>query len=110
MTMPHALLYTAADQATEARRHAYNAAFEELGLNWHWDIATYARLQVHGPGGVRTYLETEQSHLLRAYEVGFLVDAIEAAQARCYASRAGSRAQSAPPARQAGDLRARLAA
>ncbi|MDP3413139.1 MAG: hypothetical protein Q8S16_08075, partial [Polaromonas sp.] len=37
---------------------------------------------------VRAYLETEQSHLLRAYEADFLVDAIETTQARCYASMA----------------------
>ena len=84
--MLNALLsQTAAGQAAEAHRHAYNAAFEELGLTWYWDAATYARLQAHGRDGVRVYLETEQSHLLRAYEAGFLVDAIETTQARRYA-------------------------
>lgn len=85
--MLNALLsQTAAGQAAEAHRHAYNAAFEELGLTWYWDAATYARLQAHGRDGVRVYLETEQSHLLRAYEADFLVQAIETTQARCYAS------------------------
>ncbi len=85
--MLNALLsQTAAGQAAEAHRHAYNAAFEELGLTWYWDAATYARLQAHGRDGVRIYLETEQSHLLRAYEAEFLVGAIETTQARCYAS------------------------
>ncbi len=85
--MLNALLsQTAAGQAAEAHRHAYNAAFEELGLTWYWDAATYARLQTHGRDGVRIYLETEQSHLLRAYEAEFLVGAIETTQARCYAS------------------------
>ncbi|WP_372825681.1 hypothetical protein [Polaromonas sp.] len=86
--MLNALLsQTTASQAVEAHRHAYNAAFEELGLTWHWDAATYARLQAHGRDGVRVYLESEQSHLLRAYEADFLVEAIEATQARCHASR-----------------------
>ncbi|SFU52717.1 hypothetical protein SAMN05216350_102379 [Polaromonas sp. YR568] len=82
--------------ATDLARHAYNAAFEELGLNWHWDAATYARLQATSQGTVRTYLETEQSHLLRAYEADFLVEAIEAAKARCHASMAANRATPAP--------------
>ena len=70
------------DQSGEAHRHAYNAAFEELGLSWHWDEATYGRLQARGRDGIRSYLEDEQPHLLRAYEADFLVQAIEAAKAR----------------------------
>lgn len=89
--MLNALLdHSAADQAAEAHRHAYNAAFEELGLSWYWDAATYARLQAHGRDGVRAYLESEQSHLLRAYEADFLVNAIETAKTRYYASMAHS--------------------
>jgi hypothetical protein len=71
---------TVADPAIEAQCHAYNAAFEELDLPWHWDAATCERLL--GQGGVRRYLETEQPHLLRAYEPDFLVAAVEAAKAR----------------------------
>jgi hypothetical protein len=89
------LCQTTAGQAAEAHRHAYNAAFEELGLTWYWDAATYTRLQAHGRDGVRVYLQTEQAHLLRAYEADFLVEAIETTQARCYA---GMRRQAAPAA------------
>ena len=32
------------DPQAEAHLAAYNTAFEELGLNWSWDAATYARL------------------------------------------------------------------
>ncbi|MFI5446393.1 hypothetical protein [Polaromonas sp. UC242_47] len=78
-------------QTAEAHRHAYNAAFEELGLTWYWDAATYARLQAHGRNAVRVYLETEQAHLLRAYEADFLIDAIEAAQLRCHTSTVANR-------------------
>lgn len=98
---------TAADQT---RRHAYNAAFEELGLSWHWDAATYARLQAHGRDGVRIYLEAEQSHLLRAYEADFLVEAIETTQARCYAGMTRHREHAAPRASWAGDSRQRMTA
>jgi len=69
--------------ATDAQRHAYNAAFDELGLNWHWDAATYAGVRSHGRDGLRTYLEREHAHLLRAYEADFLVNAIESVKARC---------------------------
>lgn len=66
----------------ETQRHAYNAAFDELGLPWHWDADTYARLLGHGSDGVRMYLVTERPHLLRAYDAEFLVAAVEAAKAR----------------------------
>ena len=67
--------------STEAQRNAYNAAFEELDLPWHWDAATYERLLGHGCG-VRRYLVTERPYLLRAYDPDFLVAAVEAAKAR----------------------------
>lgn len=75
------LTRAADDPAIESQRHAYNAAFEELDLPWHWDAATYQRLIGHGCG-VRRYLETERAHLLRAYDPDFLVAAVEAAKAR----------------------------
>lgn len=76
--------HRAANPTVEAHRHAYNAAFEELSLSWRWDAVTYAHLQRHGCDLVRAYLETEQAHLLRAYDADFLVNAIEAVKARCF--------------------------
>jgi hypothetical protein len=73
----------AIDAASEADRHAYNAAFHLLDLSWHWDRPTFARIRPYGRAGVRSWLESEQSHLLRAYTVDFLVDAIEGTKARC---------------------------
>ncbi len=98
---------TATDQAC---RHAYNAAFAELGLSWHWDPATYARVQAQGRDGVRAYLETEHSHLLRAYDAEFLVEAIETTRARCHASLTGSRERATPRPSWAGDSFNRLTA
>jgi hypothetical protein len=63
---------------------AYNSAFDELGLAWHWDRATFAGLP-DGTARVRTYLEREHAHLLRAYEPEFLVEAVEQARSRCEA-------------------------
>lgn len=82
------------DAASEAHRHAYNSAFHELDLHWHWDRETFARLQPFGRAGVRAYLENEQSHLLRAYAADFLVDVIERTKADCHARIA--QAQQAP--------------
>ena len=83
--MPSAMCHdTVAGQSSETHRHAYNTAFDALGLNWHWDEPTYDRLQAHGHDGIRVYLETEHSHLLRAYDADFLVQAIETAKARSY--------------------------
>lgn len=81
------------DQTQEAHRQAYNAAFDELGLNWQWDPATYAGLPASGRERVRAYLQQEQAHLLRAYEADFLVDAIENAKERCYRVMLASRAR-----------------
>ena len=77
-----------ASACPETQRHAYNAAFDELGLPWHWDADTFARLLGHGSDGVRKYLETERPHLLRAYDAEFLVAAVEAAKARRLAGSA----------------------
>jgi hypothetical protein len=76
----------------ETHRQAYNAAFDELGLNWHWDPVTYACLPAAGREGLRAYLEKEHPHLLRAYESDFLVTAIETAKGRCYEVMARNRA------------------
>ena len=74
-----------ADAASEAHRHAYNSAFHALDLPWHWDRETFARLHPYGRAGIRSYLENEQPHLLRAYDADFLVDVIERTQADCHA-------------------------
>ena len=66
---------------TDQARHAYNIAFGRLDLNWHWDEETYHRLQSDGHSPLRKYLETEQAHLLSAYEADFLLKAIETAKA-----------------------------
>jgi hypothetical protein len=73
------------DVDSEAHRHAYNTAFNELDLDWYWDAETFARLRPYGRAGVRAYVETARPHLLRAYDVDFLVDAIELVKARCHA-------------------------
>lgn len=63
----------------EFERNAYNAAFYELGLRWHWDGATWAELLRQGSTPacrVRHYLQTRHPHLLKAYDAEFLAAAI----------------------------------
>jgi len=69
---------------SEIDRAAFNTAFHELGLRWHWDSQTYEALaaQPCERSLVRTYLQTEQAHLLRSYDADFLTDAVLAAKQR----------------------------
>jgi hypothetical protein len=70
----------------DAHRNAYNAAFHELGLSFHWDSARYQSvLCADGEREcLRRYLEQHQPHLLKAYDAEFLVNAIHTAKERCY--------------------------
>ncbi|MEQ1685069.1 MAG: hypothetical protein ABL916_15585 [Burkholderiaceae bacterium] len=68
----------------EAERNAYNAAFHELGFRWHWDAGTYSQLTRSGLNAeqqLRHYIETQQAHLLKAYDTDFLVGVIQEKQA-----------------------------
>jgi hypothetical protein len=73
--------------------NAYNAAFYELGLRWHWDLATYESLLKEAPdasGRLSKYLSHQHPHLLRAYDVDFLSAAIEEKKAKYLQSSAAS--------------------
>ena len=98
------------DQAKESHRHAYNTVFGELGLSWHWDLATYSRLQATGSEPVRCYLENEQAHLLRAYNADFLINLIETAKAKSDAVKKTQWQAAAQPARRTADSLTLLAA
>jgi hypothetical protein len=73
------------DHAADLQRNAYNAAFYELGLGWHWDARTFEGLQPLQceVARVKTYMEQHQSHLLHAYDPAFLAGAIETTKSRC---------------------------
>ena len=67
----------------ELERNAYNAAFYELGLRWHWDSDTYdelARRSASEAERIRHYLAVRQPHLLKAYDADFLVELIRQKQ------------------------------
>ena len=63
-------------------RDAFNAAFRELGLRFHWDAATFHTLRSIGDDKQRVlrYLEAHEPHLLKAYDAAFLIDAVLAAK------------------------------
>ncbi len=50
---------TLADTERDGHRPAFNKAFEELGLNWHWDVALYGKLLAvtGGKERIRYYVE-----------------------------------------------------
>ncbi|SFM86843.1 hypothetical protein [Variovorax sp. OV329] len=78
----------------ELDRNAFNAAFNELGLRWYWDCVTYVELlrqRADAPARIRHYLESQQPHLLRAYDAEFLCGVIQdkAAEHRQRLSQAG---------------------
>jgi hypothetical protein len=75
-----------AQDAADIHRSAYNAAFYELGLKWHWDADHYesALPASQEKAHLLSYLRNHQAHLLKAYDAEFLVEAITAAKGRCY--------------------------
>jgi hypothetical protein len=92
-----AMLNSAINPAVDIDRNAYNAAFYELGLRWHWDADTYQSLlsNAEEKDRIRVYLETQQPHLLRAYDADFLIQAIQTTKARCYDNMAACGAKNA---------------
>jgi hypothetical protein len=81
---PASARHLRADPAAETSRRAYNAAFHDLGLTWFWDAETHERLQASADERerIRIYLETQQAHLLKAYDAEFLVNAIHTTRQR----------------------------
>ncbi|WP_194715864.1 HAD family hydrolase [Noviherbaspirillum soli] len=77
---------TTAHDAADIHRSAYNAAFHELGLRWHWDAGHYesALPASQEKAHLLSYLRNHQAHLLKAYDAEFLADAITSAKCRCY--------------------------
>ena len=63
---------------------AYNAAFEDLGLEWHLDADDYERLcTIEGEENrIRAYLQEHRAHLLKVYDLDFLCGLIADARRR----------------------------
>ncbi|WP_322046877.1 hypothetical protein [Paraburkholderia sp. J67] len=61
-----------------AQLSAFNSAFAELGLRFRWDTATlHALASIEGEAArLASYIETHHAHLLNAYSIDFLCEAI----------------------------------
>jgi hypothetical protein len=75
-------------EASETLRNAYNAAFDELELGWHWCESQFRELQRHSDerSRMQAYLSAQQPHLLKVYDVDFFVDAVREAKTKYYRS------------------------
>jgi hypothetical protein len=78
-------LHTETTDLADVQRQAYNAAFYELGLRWHWDSNDYScQMCVESQRAhLRRYLENSHPHMLRVYDADFLVNAIQVTMTRC---------------------------
>ncbi|SDC39014.1 hypothetical protein [Paraburkholderia lycopersici] len=66
------------DRQLEAQLCAFNTAFAELGLRFRWDVRTlYSLASIAGEHArVAAYIEAHHPHLLKAYSMEFLCEAI----------------------------------
>jgi hypothetical protein len=100
MRHPH----PASDRTANAEVDAYNAAFDELGFEWHWDRATLAELAAIAgdKARVRAYVTTHHPHLLTAYDADFIAELVATTMARqASPARGGSAASAAAQHRAA---------
>ncbi|QGZ61682.1 hypothetical protein [Paraburkholderia acidisoli] len=74
--MSHSI--AAHDPQLDAQLCAFNSAFAELGLRFRWDAQTLNALaSLHGEQArVAAYIEMHHAHLLKAYTMEFLCEAI----------------------------------
>jgi hypothetical protein len=70
--------------AVDRELAAYNAAFEELELGWHWDRRVLDGLRSIPGERARlcAFLREHKPHLLKVYDEAFLVDLILGTKAR----------------------------
>lgn len=80
---------TLADTERDGHRPAFNQAFQERGLNWHWDVARYGELlQVTGgKERIRFYARHDQPNALLQPDFEVLVRQLHEAKTRCYVQR-----------------------
>jgi hypothetical protein len=64
--------------ALDRHLHAYNGAFWDLGFKWQWDAAECAAIAGAEDEKLRlrAYVERHQPHLLKAYDIDFLIGLI----------------------------------
>ena len=92
MTTPtlHALIFdvdgTLADTERDGHRIAFNRAFDEAGLDWHWDVALYGELLgvTGGKERLHHYVARHRPGLLGAPDLADTIQALHRAKTRHY--------------------------
>lgn len=77
---------TLADTERDGHRIAFNEAFRQAGLDWHWDIPLYGALLAvtGGKERIRFYLEQFHPRLLEDADLESRIAALHKAKTRCY--------------------------
>lgn len=77
---------TLADTERDGHRIAFNEAFREASLDWHWDIPLYGALLAvtGGKERIRHYLAQFQPQLLDAPDIDARIAALHKTKTRCY--------------------------
>jgi len=83
---------TLADTERDGHRPAFNSAFAELGLDWHWDEAEYGQLLdiTGGKERIRHYAERRAPALAARADFTALVSRLHAAKTAHYLRRVES--------------------
>ena len=79
---------TLADTERDGHRPAFNAAFRDAGLDWHWDVALYGRLLAvtGGKERIRHYVAGHRPDVARRPDFDALVASLHAAKTTHYLS------------------------
>ncbi len=77
---------TLADTERDGHRPAFNRAFEEAGLNWHWDVALYGELLAvtGGKERMRHYIDRFRPDYRQPSDFDALVARLHVAKTRHY--------------------------
>ncbi len=77
---------TLADTERDGHRPAFNRAFEEAGLDWHWDVALYGELLAvtGGKERMRHYIDRFRSDYRQPADFDALVARLHTAKTRHY--------------------------
>jgi HAD superfamily hydrolase (TIGR01509 family) len=77
---------TLADTERDGHRPAFNAAFQEFGLDWNWDVALYGQLLAvtGGKERMKYYVETFRPDYVRPADFDALVAALHKAKTAHY--------------------------
>ncbi len=82
---------TLADTEKDGHRVAFNLAFEEAGLDWHWDVALYDKLLAvtGGKERIKYYLEQFNTDFEKPDDFDEFVKGLHAAKTRFYTQLLG---------------------